>query len=1381
MMSDRTPIIVVFDAGRTNKKMLLFDESWRLIHEKSRHLRDITDADGFPCENIFALTDWVKDGFEQLLRDRNYEIKAVNFSAYGSALVYLDGNQRVIPPIYNYLKPYPNWLKEKFLRDHGGEECLSVHAQAPIEGNLNAGLQLYRIKYEQPEKYKRIKCVLSLPQYLSFVLTGKLYGEITSLGCHSLLWDFEKSGYANWVVAEGFDKKLPSILPAGRFFNSLNCSAARNIQTGVGIHDSSASVIPYMRSTDEPFVLVSTGTWCVSMNPFDQLPLTGEDIQKGCMAYLSHEGVPIKASRVFAGRSHGHYLQDEKAMLDLIKSVRRGVDLVVDDSTKNIFVTGGFAKNDIFMRLLKNAFPRVNVMASRMIEASALGAAMILRFCFAFLLALFFIAPNSLFAQDDTIWLAGKGQRPYMTVFQPEASIRTDIVVIVCSGGSYRGTADEVEGIPAARKLQAAGITAFLLDYRLPQGNDTLPLSDAQNAIMYLRQWHFGSLGIMGFSAGGHLVSTIGTHFQHNYTGKKTSRSLRPDFMVLVYPVISFADSLTHQLSRSNFLGENITPERIREFSNELQVTEKTPPTFLVAAEDDNVVRVENSLDFAAACKQHGVPVTIFLYAKGGHGFGVNNELDPRPWTDSCTSWIKSGRLRDWKRNSPTAFGAASWISSPRFDSSGVCPVFRRQFSLDKPVKSATLSITAHGLYEASINGRRVGNAYFTPGWTDYSKRLQYQQYDIKSLLLKKNELRVLLGEGWYRGAFGHDQKRNRYGSDASILVALRIEFSDGSIENINSDGSWACGLSNILYSDIYNGETQDLRIHDHDLKPVLLADFRRDPSFLVPTISEPVTKQEEFRPKRIFRDSAGETIVDFGQNLAGWIRIRVHGNPGLHISIWHAETLDKHGNFWVGNLRQAKAEDQYILSGIGLDSEEPHFTYHGFRYIKVQGFVPTFTNCVAVAVHSNLKQTGTFSCSDTLINQLQHNIEWSLNSNFFDIPTDCPQRSERLGWCGDAQIFCGTAAFNRDVRNFFEKWLADLRLDQGKDGGVPVMIPDLYHFRNTNKGDIAGWSDAATIVPWTLYQIYVDTNILRESYASMKAWVNCVLKQSPGFLWTADGYGDWYAPGPSTDSAYIDECFWAHSTEILTETAHILGNHDDVAIYSSLLEKIKKAFLKKYWLNRNDTISLLVEPTQTAYVLALQFDMLPDSMRQGIADKLAAMIKKNNDHLATGFLGTPYLLFVLSRYGYNDLAYALLMQKTVPSWLYPISKGATTIWEKWDAIMPNDSIQAMSLNHYAYGAVGQWIYEVVGGISALEPGYRKIRIAPVVGGGLSWVKASYDCSFGTIVSEWKVKGKQIFMHVVVPAYTTAEVYIPGKGRQDAGPGSYHFIGEIGK
>lgn len=714
-------------------------------------------------------------------------------------------------------------------------------------------------------------------------------------------------------------------------------------------------------------------------------------------------------------------------------------------------------------------------------------------------------------------------------------------------------------------------------------------------------------------------------------------------------------------------------------------------------------------------------------------------------------------------QNPHAPFSGAKWITTPYSDSTGrrPCPVFLRSFTCRASVKKAELYITALGLYEAGLNGNRVGKALFTPGWTDYNKRIQYQRYDVTQRIKRgRNRLEVTIGEGWYRGTFRGAKPRDNYGSRAGLLALLLITYTNGKRQVIPSDASWQCASGPIRYSELYDGEFYDSIKGIYKEQPVeLLGGVRTN---LVPTATEPVTEHERFKPVTIQQLADSSLILDFGQNMAGYIEFDVQGHSGDTLSIAHAEMLGPDGGLFTGNLREAKATDIYTLNG-SKQWLKPHFTYHGFRYARLQWKRNGKTmsplngkwNATAIAVYSNLKGSGSFACSDSLLNGLQRNIEWGLNSNFIDIPTDCPQRSERLGWCGDAQVFAQTACLLRYTKNFYAKWYRDLASEQGKNGGIPNYVPTASPYQECRDG-AAGWGDAATILPWTLYQHYNDTRLLKEQYPTMKAWVDYIAKQAINGLWLDPGYGDWYASGPATKIGLIDQCYWAHSTDILIKAATVLGYHRDIAQYEKRLSAIKNAFLKAYV--QSDRLK---DETQTAYILALQFDLLPREMRDIMAARLAALIHENHDQLATGFLGTPYLLPVLSRFGYSSLAYTLLMQRNCPSWLYPLSKGATTIWEKWDAIKPDGTLQQVSFNHYAYGAVGQWFIENIAGIRAAAPGYRKIFIKPEIGGGLTWAKASYYCAYGVIRSSWQLRKKTLTLRVTIPRGTTAEVSLP--------------------
>lgn len=752
-----------------------------------------------------------------------------------------------------------------------------------------------------------------------------------------------------------------------------------------------------------------------------------------------------------------------------------------------------------------------------------------------------------------------------------------------------------------------------------------------------------------------------------------------------------------------------------------------------------------------------------------------------RVWDNygKCSDWgsvnffqIGLLKINDWK---------AKWIESGYEEKTPQpSPVLRKQFPVKKRIISAIAYITAHGLYAARINGKRVGDAFFTPGWTSYNKRLQYQVYDVTSDVKEgENVIAVTLGNGWYRGNLINPYRRNIFGKTLGVLFQLVLKYSDGSTETVISDGSWKSFTGEIRFSEIYHGETIDYRLgndgwlypgyNDSKWSGVKVVDYSLDN--LVASESEPVKKHETFKPVKILKTPKGEQVIDFGQNLVGWVIVKVTGKAGDTIKIGHAEVLDKAGNFYTENLRTAKSEDTYILSDDKPQVFEPHFTFHGFRYIKVTGYPGELKpeDFTAVAIYSDMKPTGSFTTSNPLVNQLQHNIQWGQKGNFVDLPTDCPQRDERLGWTGDAQVFSRTASFNMDVSHFFGKWLNDLAADQAANGWVPNVVPNVL---GPSSGGAAGWGDAATVIPWNMYLAYGDKQQLEKRYSSMRNWVKYITNASPNYLWNK-GYqfGDWLSymvdndlEGQSaiTDKYLIAQCFFANSIQIMLNSAKVLDRKDDVDYYSSLLMNVKNAFLKEY-VTPGGRLS---SNTQTAYVLALQFDMLPESLRMQAVDRLVENIKNYNNHLSTGFLGTPYICQVLSRFGKSDVAYNLLLQKTFPSWLYPVTKGATSIWERWDGIRPDGSFEPASMNsfnHYAYGAIGDWLYREMIGIDNDEQsiGYKKIRIKPHISDIFSFANANYETRYGMVCAGWKIENGTLTITAEIPANCTASIYIP--------------------
>jgi alpha-L-rhamnosidase len=728
---------------------------------------------------------------------------------------------------------------------------------------------------------------------------------------------------------------------------------------------------------------------------------------------------------------------------------------------------------------------------------------------------------------------------------------------------------------------------------------------------------------------------------------------------------------------------------------------------------------------------------------------------------------------------------SAKWIEPAVADNpkvSGPAPMLRREFAVNGVVARARAYATAHGMYELEINGARVGDQVLAPGWTSYNKRLQYQTYDVTSLLKNgPNAIGATLGNGWYRGNLAWASRRNVYGDRLALLVQVVITYRDGRQETVGTDAGWKSSTGPILMSEIYHGETYDARLEKAGWsRPgfdasawsgVTLASHPIDT--LVAPEGPPVRRVETITPVKILRTPGGDTVVDMGQNMVGWVRLKVEGPAGSTVKLRHFEVLDKQGNVYTANLRAAKQTITYTLKGGGPEAYEPHFTFQGFRYVAVDGYPGTLTrdSITGVVVHSDMARTGAFEASKPLLNQLQHNIVWGQKGNFVDVPTDCPQRDERLGWTGDAQVFSATAAFNMDVAGFFTKWLKDVAADQLADGSVPHVVPDVLSTPKNPSAGSAAWADAAVIVPWNMYWIYGDTRILEQQYPSMVRWVEYARSRAgDDLVWDGDfHYGDWLAfastasdyPGATTGKDLIATAFFAHSTDLVARAARVLGKADDAAKYSALLTRIKDAFRREFVTGTGR----VGENTQTAYVLALHFDLLPEAQRAGAAARLARDVRERK-HLTTGFVGTPYLCDVLTRFGYLDEAYLLLNREEYPSWLYPVKQGATTIWERWDGIKPDGSFQDAgmnSLNHYAYGAIGEWMYRVMGGLDfdTEVPGYKRLLIGPRPGGGFTSAKASYETLYGRASSAWTARATGYELTVEVPPNTTALVRLP--------------------
>lgn len=714
------------------------------------------------------------------------------------------------------------------------------------------------------------------------------------------------------------------------------------------------------------------------------------------------------------------------------------------------------------------------------------------------------------------------------------------------------------------------------------------------------------------------------------------------------------------------------------------------------------------------------------------------------------------------------------------------CPIFFRTFAAKGNVKKARIYTTARGVYEAYLNGERIGEDRMTPGWTSYHHRLQYQIYDITEMIREENEIEIMVGNGWYKGIFGFMLTPNIYGDRVGAFAEIHLEYEDGSREAICTDESWNARTGAVRYSEIYMGETIDTTISEAQdreqsgIRTGSVSVMEFDKSTLTAQENESVRITERVLAKKLIVTPKGEKLVDFGQNLTGLVELKVHGRKGQKIVIHHAEVLDKDGNFYPDTLRQAKSEDTYICNG-----EEqvflPHFTFHGFRYISVEGMddmrLDQFTACV---MHSDMEKSGDFQCSNPKVNQLQSNIAWGQRSNFLDIPTDCPQRDERLGWTGDAQIFSWTASFNRNTALFFRKWMRDVAAESSLEKGVPHVVPDIL-----GQYSSSAWSDVAVIVPWVVYQMYGDKGILEENWKCMHEWVDYIKSQccANGLWQTGFQYGDWLALDKeesadrtgATDKYMIANAYYLYVTDLVRQTAEVLGFAEEAEKYQKLYDTTLEAFRQEYY----TSTGRIVSETQTGAILSLYFNLAREKDRERILQILKTNIENHKNHLATGFVGTPYLCHTLSENGEHELAATVFMKEDYPSWLYAVNMGATTIWERWNSIMPDGSFDVSgmnSLNHYAYGSIGDWMYRKVAGVSQLKPGYKKFKVQPMFVKGIEEAGVTFESIYGQIESKWSCKDGKICGYVKVPVNTTAEIHLPEKEEVlTVGSGVYEY------
>ncbi|MFD9320113.1 alpha-L-rhamnosidase [Streptomyces sp. NPDC060053] len=712
---------------------------------------------------------------------------------------------------------------------------------------------------------------------------------------------------------------------------------------------------------------------------------------------------------------------------------------------------------------------------------------------------------------------------------------------------------------------------------------------------------------------------------------------------------------------------------------------------------------------------------------------------------------------------------AAAWGAGPW---GRVVPVLsaanqlRHEFRLPrKKVSRARLYATALGLYEAHLNGTRVGRDQLAPGWTDYRKRVQYQTFDVTSSVRPgANAIGAYLAPGWYAGNVGMFGP-HQYGEHPALLVQLEIEYADGTSERITSGPDWRATSGPIVSADLLSGETYDARRETagwtspgfDDGAWLAVRDSDNDvPGQIVAQVDGPVRIAGELRARTVTEPEPGVFVFDLGQNMVGSVRLRVSGEAGTTVRLRHAEVLNPDGTIYTANLRTAAATDTYTLKGSGAEVYEPRFTFHGFRYVEVTGFpgTPPPTALTGRVMHTSAPFTFTFETDVPMLNQLHSNITWGQRGNFLSVPTDTPARDERLGWTGDINVFAPTAAYTMESARFLGKWLVDLRDGQTSDGAFTDVAPMV----GTVGNGVAGWGDAGVTVPWALFRAYGDRQVLADAWPSIQSWLRYLEKNSDGLLRPAAGYGDWLNVSDETPKDVVATAYFAHSADLGARIAGELG--EDPAPWTDLFARVRKAFETAYVAADGKVKG----DTQTAYVLALSMNLVPDALRAVAAERLVSLVEAKDWHLSTGFLGTPRLLPVLTDTGHTDVAYRLLQQRTFPSWGYQIDKGSTTMWERWDSIRPDGSFQDAgmnSFNHYAYGSVGEWMYANIAGIAPGRAGYRQIIVRPRPGGGVTSAKATFTSLYGPVSTQWKQRSGGFSLSCGVPPNTTAEVWIP--------------------
>ncbi len=694
-------------------------------------------------------------------------------------------------------------------------------------------------------------------------------------------------------------------------------------------------------------------------------------------------------------------------------------------------------------------------------------------------------------------------------------------------------------------------------------------------------------------------------------------------------------------------------------------------------------------------------------------------------------------------------------------------PYLRKEFSVGQPVKRAMVYVTALGVYELHLNGKLVGHDVLAPGWTEFRKRVHYQTYDVTAEVREgTNTLGAILGDGWYASALAHLGRRNIYGGQPRFLAQLVVELADGTTQVVASDESWKAAFGPIRHADLLMGCELDTRLtlpgwdasgfDDRAWAPVTVGGAAG--MKLQASLVEPSRRIQELKVISVTEPGPGCWTFDLGQNMVGWVRLKVRGAAGQRITVRHGEMINADGTIYTASLRSCQATDFYTLSGKGEEVLEPYFTFHGFRYVEVRGLreKPGADAVTGIVVHTPMRRTGSFECSSPALNQLYSNIIWGQKGNYLEVPTDCPQRDERMGWTGDTQFFIPTAAFNFDVAAFFSRWLTTCEDNQSDDGTFPHVVPDIM-----GKGGSTAWGDAALICTYNIYRSYGDTRLVAERFAALERYMQWLATKTTDGISKVGGFGDWLNAGGGAKSEAIDTAYHAYLAQIMAEMAVAIGRNDKATSYARLHEDVKAAFVREF-LQEDGSLK---ECSQTGYALAFSMNLLPADRRAKAAAKFVDEIQRFGWHLATGFIGTPRLLPALNAAGRDDVAYRLLLTDTYPSWLFPVKNGATTMWERWNGWTPEGfgDIGMNSYNHYAFGAVGEYLYGGVGGIQAASPGYKTMVIKPVIGEGLTWAKTSFESMYGRIVSNWKRDDEKLTMDVTIPANTTATVYVTAK------------------